>query len=140
MGRWNPAMHWQCTFTHICCNDLCMISIFKESFNMFSQQKLHTCYCTTYKVILVFDTCESFSNIWSDRLVLKLFNFARNTHNPQAMSEYWGWGLFLNLKLDPNPVCLKELQRNKLTVHCTWIVQKDSLHFSFVSFTEKRKE
>ena len=56
------------------------------------------------------------------------------------MTEYRSWGLFLNLKLDPSPVCLKELQRNKLTTHCTWIVQKDSLHFSFVSFTEKRKE
>ena len=82
--------------------------------------------------------------IWSNRLVLKpvlkLFNLVKNTHSPQTMTEYIGRGLFLNLKLDPSPVCLKELQRNKLTTHCTWIVQKDSLHFSFVSFTEKRKE
>ena len=60
-------------------------------------------------------------------------------HNPQAMTEYRGQGLFLNLKLDPSPVCLKELQRNKLTTHCTWIVQKDSLHFSFVSLMRKEK-
>ena len=56
------------------------------------------------------------------------------------MTEYRGQGLFLNLKFDPSPVCPKELQRNKLTTHCTRIVQKDSLHFGFVSFTEKRKE
>ena len=56
------------------------------------------------------------------------------------MTQYRCRGLFLNLKLDPSPVCLKELQRNKLTTLCTQIVQKDSLHLSSVSFTEKRKE
>ena len=47
--------------------------------------------------------------IRSDRAVLNCFNLTRNTHNPQAMTEYRGQGLFLNLKLDPSQVCLKEL-------------------------------
>ena len=64
----------------------------------------------------------------------------RNTHNPQGMTEYRVQGLFLNLKLDPSLVCLKELQRNKLTTSCTEFVKK--IHFTCVqfSFTEKRKE
>ena len=44
------------------------------------------------------------------------------------MTEYRGQGLFLNLKLDPSPFCLEELQRNKLTTPCAEISQKDSLH------------
>ena len=52
----------------------------------------------------------------------------KTTHNPRTMTEYKGQGLFLNLKLDPSPVCLKELQRNKLTTPCTRICQKHSLH------------
>ena len=76
----------------------------------------------------------------SNRAVFNCLNLARNTHSPQTMTEYRGQGLFLNLKLDPSPICPKEHKRNKLITHCTWIVQKDSLHFSFVSFTEKRKE
>ena len=86
---------------------------------------------------LLFDTFN-FVNLCQIIWIYQL-NLARNTHNPQAMAEYRGQGLFLNLKLDPSPVCLKELKRNKLTIHCTWIYHKDSLHFSFVSFTEKRK-
>ena len=98
----------------------------------------------TFDTKIVFDTfvCVNLSQIiWHDQLVL-VFSFRilpKNTHNPHAMTEYIGRDFFLNLKLDPSPVCLKELQRNKLTTHCTWIVQKDSLHFSFVSSIEKRK-
>ena len=48
-----------------------------------------------------------------------MLNLTKNAHNPQAMTEYRGRGLFLNVKLDPSPFCLKELQRNKLTTLCT---------------------
>ena len=100
-----------------------------------SEQQVSTYYCSIRFVRYV----NLLQIIRSYRAVLNCLNLTRNTHDPQVLTEYRGWGLFLNLKLDPSPVCLKELQRNKLTTHCTWIVQKDSLHFSFVSFTKKRK-
>ena len=53
-------------------------------------------------------------------------------HNPQA-TEYRGRGLFLNLKLDPSPLCLKELQRNNSLRKIPFICAQ-------IGFTEKRKE
>ena len=62
---------------------------------------------------LVFHMCESFSKYEVNGWLMFPKNLKILIHNPQAMTEYRGQGLFLNLKLDPSPVYLKELQRNK---------------------------
>ena len=59
--------------------------------------------------------------IRSERFIFTSSNFRDfdQKHSCQAMTEYRGRGLSLNLKLDPSPLCPNELQRKKLTTHCT---------------------
>ena len=49
------------------------------------------------------------------------------------MTEYRGRGLFLNLKLDPSPFCLNELQRNKLTTSCTVLIESNEVTRKWVT-------
>ena len=146
---------FNCTYSHsLCqlvpvhhlCTRVCLIAPFVLTCACLPFKPACSCLCCLYQPnpVYTLHTClQLFVSSWNVQYVWiflkcevigwlifskKLKILIETIHNPQAMIEYRGQGLFLNLKLDPSLVYLKELQRNKFTMPCTWISQKDSLH------------